>query len=159
MELQELLGEHEVTLDTKGRFRLPSNLLNSLGEREDIELVVNRGFENCLTLYPKAVWQEISAEVDKLNIYSKRSRQFVRYFYRGATPIKLDSADRINLPQRLIEYAGMGKEIILSAIKGDRIEIWARAEYDRMIESEPEDFSDLAEEVLGNVQSGQEAEL
>ena len=158
MEQQELLGEFEVTLDSKGRFRLPSNLLNSLGEREDIELVVNRGFEKCLVLYPKPLWKQITAEVDKLNKYNERNRKFVRYFYRGATPLKPDSADRLNLSQRLIDYAGMEKELILNGLN-DRIEIWARSEYDRMLEAEPEDFSELAEQVLGNVQPGPEPEL
>ncbi|MEM7575087.1 MAG: division/cell wall cluster transcriptional repressor MraZ [Bacteroidota bacterium] len=158
MEQQELLGEFEVTLDSKGRFRLPSNLLSSLGEREDIELVVNRGFEKCLVLYPKPLWKKITAEVDKLNKYNERNRKFVRYFYRGATPLKPDSADRLNLSQRLIDYAGMEKELILNGLN-DRIEIWSRSEYDRMLEAEPEDFSDLAEQVLGNVQPGPEPEL
>ncbi|MEM8583243.1 MAG: division/cell wall cluster transcriptional repressor MraZ [Bacteroidota bacterium] len=157
MEQQELLGEHNVTLDGKGRFRLPSSLLNSLGEREDIELIVNRGFEKCLTLYPKPIWERISSEVNKLNKYNERNRQFVRYFYRGATPIKLDSADRINLPQRLIEYAGIQKEVILSAMH-DRIEIWARTVYDNMLDAEPENFSALAEQVLGGSQTELEVE-
>ncbi|MEL6356009.1 MAG: division/cell wall cluster transcriptional repressor MraZ [Bacteroidota bacterium] len=155
MEIQEILGEFEVTLDGKGRFRIPSGLLKNLGDREDVEFVVNRGFEKCLTLYPKALWQEIRSEVDKLNLYNKQNRAFARYFYRGATEVKPDSADRVLLPKRLQEYAGMQKEIILSAMSG-RIEIWAKAEYDRMLEEEPSDFSDLAEHVLGGNPSLQE---
>lgn len=151
MVQQEILGEYEGTLDNKGRLRIPSGLLNNLGEREDIAFVVNRGFEKCLTLYPKALWEEIRVEVDKLNLYNKQNRAFVRYFYRGATALSPDSADRILLPKRLLEYAGMEKEVILSAMAG-RIEIWAKEEYDLMLEEEPEDFSDLAEAVLGNVE-------
>ncbi len=151
MVQQEILGEYEGTLDSKGRLRVPSGLLNNLGEREDIAFVVNRGFEKCLTLYPKALWEEIRVEVDKLNLYNKQNRAFVRYFYRGATVLSPDSADRILLPKRLLEYAGMEKEVILSAMAG-RIEIWAKDEYDLMLEEEPEDFSDLAEAVLGGVE-------
>lgn len=148
MEYQEILGEYDVTLDGKGRFRIPTGLLKNLGDREDVEFVVNRGFEKCLTLYPKPLWQTIREEVDKLNLYNKQNRAFVRYFYRGASELTPDSADRILLPKRLLEYAGMEKEIILSAMSG-RIEIWAKAEYDRMLEEEPLNFSDLADEVLG----------
>lgn len=148
MDLQEILGEYVVNLDSKGRFRIPGGLLKNLGDREDVEFVVNRGFEKCLTLYPKPLWQEIRSEVDKLNLYNKRNRAFVRYFYRGATELIPDSADRVLLPKQLLAYAGMEKEIVLSAMSG-RIEIWAKAEYDRWLEEEPEDFSDLAESVLG----------
>jgi MraZ protein len=62
----------------------------------------------------------------------------------------MDSADRINLPKRLMEYAGIENEVILSAYNG-RIEVWAKEEYDRMMEDEPMDFSDLADEVLGKI--------
>lgn len=148
MDFQEILGEYEVSLDSKGRFRIPAGLLKYLGDREDVEFVVNRGFEKCLTLYPKPLWQTIRSEVDKLNLYNKQNRAFVRYFYRGATELVPDSADRVNLPNRLMEYAGMEKEIILTAMSG-RIEIWAKSEYDLQLEEEPEDFSELAESVLG----------
>ncbi len=152
MQQYEILGEYEGTLDSKGRLRIPSALLGSLGERADLAFVINRGFEKCLTLYPKALWDEIRVEVDKLNLYNKQNRAFVRYFYRGATALAPDSADRILLPKRLLEYAEMDKEVILSVMAG-RIEIWAKEEYDRMLEEEPEDFSDLAEAVLGSVDS------
>lgn len=148
METQEILGEKQVALDAKGRFRIPSVLLKNLGERADVEFVVNRGFEKCLVLYPRPLWNQIRSDLDKLNLYNKRNRAFVRYFYRGATELIPDSADRVNLPKQLIEYAGAEKEIVLAPMSG-RIEIWAKAEYDRMMEEEPEDFSDLAESVLG----------
>lgn len=148
MEIPEILGEKQVTLDAKGRFRIPSGLLKNLGERADLEFVVNRGFEKCLVMYPRPLWNQIRTELDKLNLYKKQNRAFVRYFYRGASELNPDSADRVNLPQQLIEYAGMDKEIVLAPING-RIEIWAKPEYDKMMEEEPEDFSDLAEAVLG----------
>lgn len=150
MELPEILGEKQVTLDAKGRFRIPSNLLKNLGERADVEFVVNRGFEKCLVLYPRPLWNQIRGELDKLNLYNKQNRAFVRYFYRGATELIPDAADRVNLPKQLIEYAGAEKEIVLAPMSG-RIEIWAKAEYDRMLEEEPEDFSELSDIVLGGV--------
>lgn len=150
MDIQPLLGEYEVALDSKGRFRMPSGLANQLGEVEREKFVVNRGFEKCLVLYPIALWNSITAEINQLNLYNKKNREFARYFFRGAQEVSPDSADRILLPKRLAEYAGMNKEVILSAYSG-RIEIWSREEYDRMLEQEPDDFSDLAEDVLGNV--------
>jgi len=48
----------------------------------------------------------------------------------------------------LLEYAGIEKEVILSAFN-DRIEIWAKEVYDQLMDDEPDDFSDLAEEILG----------
>lgn len=148
MDIKQLLGEYECKIDAKGRMRMPSGLINQLGEGEALNFVINRGFEKCLMLYPESVWERITNEINQLNLYSKKNRDFVRYFYRGAQKVSLDSADRILVSKRLLEYAGVEKEVILSAYN-DRIEIWAQQEYEELLEEEPADFSDLAEEVLG----------
>ncbi len=148
--MPHLLGEYECKIDAKGRMRLPSGLLNQLeGEGESLNFVINRGFENCLMLYPEKVWDKITAEVNALNQYDKRNREFVRYFYRGAQKVTLDSADRMLISKRLLEYAEVAKDVILAAVN-DRIEIWAKEQYDLMLDSEPMDFSDLAQDVLGD---------
>jgi MraZ protein len=146
--VQQLLGEYECKVDAKGRMRLPTGLINQLEEIKPT-FVVNRGFENCLMLYPEKVWDEISKEVNALNQYDRRNREFVRYFYRGAQRLVLDSADRVLLPKRLLEYAGVEKDVILAAVN-DKIEIWAKDKYDVMLDDEPQDFSDLAQNVLGD---------
>lgn len=150
MEIKQLLGEYECKIDAKGRMRMPSGLIAQLGEGEKHSFVINRGFEKCLMLYPEAVWDQISEEVNALNLYNKKNRDFVRYFYRGAQELLMDSADRILIPKRLLEYAGIDKDLILSAYNG-RIEIWAKDEYDSMLDQEPTDFSDLADDVLGKL--------
>lgn len=150
MEIKQLLGEYECKMDAKGRMRMPSGLIAQLGDEEKHTFVINRGFERCLMLYPEAVWKQISEEVNDLNLYNKKNRDFVRYFYRGAQEILMDSADRILIPKRLLEYAGVNKDLILSAYNG-RIEIWAKDEYDKMLDQEPTDFSDLADDVLGKL--------
>ena len=149
--MAQLLGEYECKIDPKSRMRLPTGLISQLGE-EKPAFVINRGFENCLILYPEKVWEEISQEVNALNQYDRRNREFVRYFYRGAQRLELDGADRLLLSKRLLEYAGIDKDVILVAVN-DRIEIWAQDKYDVMLDEEPTDFSDLAQAVLGTKKS------
>lgn len=155
MEIKQLLGEYECKIDAKGRMRLPSGLIGQLGEKEQYEFVINRGFEKCLMLYPVEVWDKISEEVNQLNLYNKKNREFVRYFYRGANKVMMDSADRVLVTKRLLEYAGIEKDVILSAYN-DRIEIWAKDQYDMLLDDEPMDFSDLADDVLGKVTNNSE---
>lgn len=112
---------------------------------------MNRGFEKHLTLYPKPVWDELTEKLDKLSLFNAKQRQFIRYFYRGANELSLDSSDRILLTKGLQEYAGLAKELVLFAYK-DRIEIWAKENYGSMIDDEPEDFSSFAEDVTGNIE-------
>ena len=99
-------------------------------------------------LYPKNDWERISAEVNQLNQYVKKNRDFLRYFYRGATELSLDGTGRILLPKKLQEYAGVEKELVLFA-HSDRIEVWDKEAYDGLLTDEPEDFASLAEEVMG----------
>ena len=153
--IKQLLGEYDVRLDPKGRFRLPSGMLSQLGDWQKGKFIINRGFEKCLVLYPEPVWEQISAEVEQLNLYNKQNRDFARYFFRGAQEVTLDTADRILLPKRLAEYAGIDKDIILTGY-GKRIEIWALEEYERMLSEEPPDFSELANEVLGKLGKSKE---
>ena len=144
----DLLGEYYVALDSKGRFRLPSNLLKALGDRDTLKFVVNRGFDQSLTLYPKPVWDLIKTHVDALNKFNRKNLAFSRAFYRGATELVPDSADRLLLPKQLLSWANVDKNVVLNAMN-DRIEIWAEAEYEEMLNGELEDYSALAEEVLG----------
>ena len=145
-----LIGEYECRLDSKGRFVLPAGLKKQLMPGDQERFVVNRGFEKNLTLYPDSEWTKISREVNALNLYNKKNREFVRYFFRGATELSTDAANRMLLPKSLLDYAGIDKDIVLFAY-GQRIEIWARDVYENMMRNEPEDFSSLAEEVMGKI--------
>ncbi len=146
--MYNLAGEYECKVDAKGRLRLPSGLLKQLGT-EHARFTINRGFENHLMMYPQDVWEKKTNEINSLNIYVKKNRQAVRYFYRGATNVSCDSADRILIPKMLAKYAGLSKDVILFAYN-EQIEIWDRKEYEQMLaDEEPDQFSDLAEEVFG----------
>lgn len=146
--MTNLIGEYECRLDPKSRVMLPSSLKKQIPQEAQERFVINRGFEKCLVLYPKNEWDLISSDVNKLNLYNKKNREFVRYFYRGATELGLDGTSRLLIPKTLLDYAGIDKDLVLFAFS-NRIEIWAKENYDRLLTDEPEDFSSLAEEVMG----------
>ncbi|MEZ4940188.1 MAG: division/cell wall cluster transcriptional repressor MraZ [Saprospiraceae bacterium] len=153
----KLIGEYPVAIDNKGRLRLPSALLRQLGEKPSesngYEFVLNRGFEKCLTLYPKPVWDEISEKLSRLNRFNDRNRMFFRSFYLGAAPVSTDSADRILLQKPLMDYASLESEAILIAMD-DRIEIWSPGHYEAMLSIDPNQFADLANDVMGGGAEG-----
>lgn len=156
----QLIGEYPVALDNKGRLRLPTALLRQLsasaaadGEQGGYEFVVNRGFETCLTLYPKPVWDAITAKLGRLNRFNDRNRAFIRSFYLGAYPITTDSADRILIQKPLLDYAGLSDEAILVAMD-DRIEIWSPAQHEAVASMDSNHFADLANQVMGGGDEG-----
>lgn len=142
-------GEYEVKVDAKGRIKLPVGLLKQLGEGA-LDFVVNRGFEKHLMMYPQDVWKKKTTEINQLNIYNTKQRQAIRYFYRGATEVSTDATERILLPKSLVEYAGIDKDAVLFAYH-EQIEIWSKEEYDKMLNSEPENFSQIADEIFGTI--------
>lgn len=147
--MSSFIGEFDCKLDAKGRLMVPSGLRKQLDPAANESFVLNRGFEQCLVLYPKNNWDQISAEVNQLNQYIKKNRDFIRYFYRGATELGLDGNGRLLLPKRLQQYAGIEREVVLFAYS-DRIEVWNKDNYEGLLTDEPEDFAKLAEEVMGN---------
>ncbi len=153
----KLIGEYPVAIDNKGRLRLPTGLLKQLGDKPEGEggygFVLNRGFEKCLTLYPQPVWEQISARLSKLNRFNDRNRMFLRSFYLGAAPVETDSADRILIQKPLMDYASLNDQAILIAMD-DRIEIWSPEQYDAMLSINPNDFADLANQVMGGGNEG-----
>ena len=102
--MSHFLGEFDCKLDDKGRMMIPSSLKKQLHEMED-GLVINRGFEKHLVIYTKKEWNKIVDELNRLNQYEKRTRDFIRYFTRGATELIPDTANRVLLPKNLLEYA------------------------------------------------------
>ncbi len=142
------IGEFPCTIDAKGRFLLPGALKKQIPAKEQKSFIIHRGIEKHLVMYTLKEWTKISAEVNKLNLYVKKNREFIRKFNRGATEIELDGTNRLLLPKSLAEFAGIEKDIVLFAY-GNRIEVWSEADYERMMKDESSDFATLAEEVMG----------
>lgn len=150
MKRYRFTGEYECRLDAKGRLKLPAAIIKQIGGDENLRFTVNRGFEKHLMLYPNDVWEMKTREINQLNIYSTQQRQAIRYFYRGATELEMDAAERINLPGSLLEYAGIDKDVVLFAYQ-NQIEIWAKEKYDDMMGQEPDEFAAIAEEVFSRI--------
>ncbi len=143
-----LIGEFECKLDTKGRMMIPAGLKKQLPEAESEGLVINRGFKKYLVIYTKQEWNNKLDELNKLNQYETKSIEFIRYFTRGATELIPDSTGRVNLPQLLLDYAGIKNDVVLTC-QLNKIEVWDKATHRAMIDNEPADFASLAEEVMG----------
>jgi MraZ protein len=146
--VSKFLGEYDCKIDSKGRLRLPTQLTKQLGEAARMPMVVNRGFETHLVLYTQTEWDKMTTQLEGLNQFIAKNREFVRYFHRGASELTIDAADRILLPKTLCEYAKIDTDVVLFAYF-DKIEIWAAAEYEQLIGAEPSDFAALAEAVMG----------
>ena len=144
------LGEYEATIDAKGRFLLPGGLKKQMPEGTTT-MVISRGFEKCLLLYPQKSWETIEEKIKKLNEFNPKVSQFRTLFVGGASYVELDSAGRILLPPSLKEYAGLGKDILLAS-DIDKIKIWDSGKYKKLFEDFSSDaFASLASDVTDGI--------
>ena len=140
-------GEYDCKLDAKGRMVLPAKIKNALPEGSGDEIVVRRGFEPCLVLYPMLEYKKIFSKIAGLNEFNAEYRNLQRNFFRGNAIVELDSAGRILIPKNMLAFAGLEKESIVVGM-GNRVEIWDASKYDDYLIKDQKEFSELAEKHL-----------
>lgn len=113
------IGEHSHSVDSKGRVSVPAKY------REDLAtgVVITRGLDHCLWVYPKEQWESIAKKLSELPISQKSSRAFARLMLAGAWDAELDKQGRINLPEYLRKFAGITKQVTVAGLY-NRLEIW-----------------------------------
>lgn len=114
-----LIGEYLHTIDHKNRLSVPSKFRKELGAR----VVVTRGLDHCLFLYPLTEWKRLAEKLSELPWGKAENRSFVRMMIAGATDVELDSLGRILLPDYLKTYAGLVSEASVVGLY-NRVEIW-----------------------------------
>ncbi len=152
------IGEYTCKVDAKGRIMLPSAFKKQLPAAAQEKFVVKRDvFEKCLVLYPIREWERQNRIIrSNTNPYNKEHSRFLRMFYQGTAELVLDSNNRILMPKRLMDFAGIGKDVVLAGQYG-KIEIWAEDQYGKVSE-EALDFASLAEKILGGAINDLETE-
>lgn len=150
-----LVGDYQVKADSKGRIAVPSAFRKQLVALGEGEFVLRKDiFQNCLVLYPRTEWdKQVEYLRVKLNDFNRAHKKFKAQFFRDTAELSIDSSGRVLLPKRLLELAGISKEMILAGMD-QTIEIWDKDVYDdnAMLEG---DFADLAEDILGQTMLGE----
>jgi len=119
------LGRFEHTLDTKGRLAVPAKFRGELGAG----LVVTRGIDRCLSVYPLAAWQTLAGRVSALSISDPDARQFKRMVFAEAVDEELDAQGRMLVPPELRRYAEIDREAIVVGVN-EYVEIWNPARWE-----------------------------
>jgi len=137
-----LIGEYSYSLDDKGRIAIPTKFRAALSEG----LVITRGLDGCLFIYPKKEWQKLVEKISTMPLSKEKARAFARLMMAGAMDFMLDRQGRVVIPGYLREYAKLKKELVITGVL-DRLEIWDTklwAEYKKKTDSEA---SSIAEDL------------
>jgi MraZ protein len=139
------IGEYTHTVDEKKRISLPGRFRKDLGKK----VVITRGLDSCLLLYPLKAWEGIAAKLGSLPMGQKDKRDIGRFMLSGAQEVEVDSIGRVLVPEFLRNYAGLKSKVVFAGVY-DRIEIWNDrqwAEYSARIEKQ----ADSVAEKLGEI--------
>ena len=137
------IGEYGHLLDNKGRVAVPVKFRNILKKGA----IVTKGLDGCLFLYTEAEWMKLVAKLNEMPISQGNARAFARLMVAGAMSVNVDTQGRINLPNYLIKFAGLKKNVIVAGLM-NRLEIWDEGKWAKYkAKSEPASEK-LAEELF-----------
>jgi MraZ protein len=139
-------SEYESKLDAKGRLVLPARIKAQLPEG-DTELVLRKGFEPCLIVYPITEFRKVFARISGLSEFNEEYRQLQRNFFSGTATVELDGHGRILIPKNMLAYAGIEREVVLVGM-GNKVEVWNPEQYQKYLIQSPEELSRLAQKHL-----------
>jgi len=137
------LGTHTPRLDDKGRLFLPAKFRDRLCDG----LVVTRGQERCLYVFPRDEFVRVAESVRAAPMTSKAVRDYLRVFLSGASDETPDKQGRVTIPAGLRAYAGLSRDCTVIGA-GARVEVWDTAAWTSYLESTEQAFADQAEEVI-----------
>lgn len=137
------MGEYHHSLDDKNRLIIPSKFREQLGE----SFIVTRGIEKCLFVYARSDWDKIVQKLQAIPFTKKDARNFMRFFLSGATDIEFDKQGRITVSNPLANYANMKKECVIIGV-GERLEIWAKEEWENFFDSSKDNMTEIAENLF-----------
>lgn len=113
-------GEYRFNIDEKGRLTIPAKFRRPLLEG----LVVTRGFDRNLAIYPLGEWAKLVEKIEQLPYGDPAARKLRRLVFSGASDVEPDRQGRVNVPTYLLEYGKIRKEIVIAGMNA-YIELWS----------------------------------
>ncbi|MCD7948401.1 MAG: division/cell wall cluster transcriptional repressor MraZ [Oscillospiraceae bacterium] len=112
-----MTGTYEHALDAKGRLFIPAKLREELG----VSFYLAMGIDACLAIYPQTTWDRFTETFAALPMSQSK---VMRPLFANAAKCEPDSQGRIVVPQKLRDYAGLQKDVVIIGVH-DRAEIWS----------------------------------
>ena len=148
-----LIGVYNCKVDSKGRLMIPIQLKKQFSSSISSSFILKRSvFHRCLELFTMHSWNKVVTDVNRLNRFVKKNNDFIRMFTAGVKMVDLDSNGRLLIPKELKQYANIEKEVVLSS-SGNMVELWNKNDYEAVVNNSEIDFSKMAEDVMGNLNS------
>ena len=140
-------GQHEHTMDKKGRLIIPSRFRESFKEYDITKLYITRGLDKCLFMFTENEWKSQESKFKSISFTKSEARKFNRLYFSGAAQIECDRQGRILIPKYLKDFAGIKRDVMLIGVS-NRIEIWSKDIWQGYYDSSKESFEEIAEKMM-----------
>ena len=131
-------GTHEHTIDEKKRLTLPAKFREGLGG----EVVLLRGIDKNVDVYPRASWYQSVERIAALDSLTPEARKMKRFVFTGVTITEVDKQGRVVVPPDLV--GSLGKEVAVVGVH-DHVEIWDRSAWASHLSEIEGSVGDVAE--------------
>jgi MraZ protein len=120
------LGEYQYKVDEKGRIPLPPRFK----ERLKMGLVLAKGLEKCITVYPVEEWTKVGEKLATLPPIPSKTRRINRFTFATAFYEDLDPQGRIALPSALRCHAEIKQNAVVAGVN-NYLEIWSKESWEK----------------------------
>ncbi len=141
-------GEHEHSIDRKGRLIIPSKFREVFKENYVERFYVTRGLDTCLFVFTEDEWKKQESKFKSLPFTSTQTRNFNRLYFSGACEVACDKQGRILVPEYLKEYAEIKRDVVVVGVS-NRIEIWSKENWTAFYKNTKDSFEKSAENMFG----------
>ncbi len=125
------VGAFPLTIDAKNRLSIPFVVRDQMVRETDgrAYYVVPGRRRGTLRLYPNAYFENLRDHFYQADAFSEETFTWAQFEYSQAVLLEADNQGRVTIPERLLKWAGLQREITLCGVH-DHLEVWDRAAYD-----------------------------
>ncbi len=143
-------GEFAHSIDNKGRLILPSKIREVAKANFVEKFYVTRGLDKCLFMFSEEEWKAAEQKFKTMSFTKTDARKFNRLYFSGAVEVVADKQGRILLPAYLKDFAGIKRDVVIIGVS-NRVEIWAKDQWQEFYRSNLESFEETAEKLIENL--------
>lgn len=124
-----LTGQHNVSIDAKGRVSIPAPFRDELRQNGAVEgVVVTQNKGGGLVAYTPDHWDRLCDAVMSMPAGEARDHH-LRFRIAPAQECSFNAQGRIQVPQNLRKFAGLEKDAVVVGMF-EKVEIWSQQAHD-----------------------------
>lgn len=143
--MSSFTGTFKHAVDRKGRFSVPAQVIAGLAALADGGFVVAPGPDCCLDAYPKDEWARRVRALRSLPA-GRAGRYYKRVTVGEARECKIDSHNRILVPQEILARVGVTNSVLIVG-QLDHLELWQPKAYEAYLAAQTTTIEDVIEDI------------